>query len=47
MNDINFVDRVKKHFKYLEYEYGFRITNQGNSETVRKQMEQLNIRMIM
>ena len=32
MNDISFVDRVKKHFGYLQYEYGFRITREGNSD---------------
>jgi hypothetical protein len=32
MNDISFVDRVKKHFGYLETEYGFEITRQSNSD---------------
>jgi hypothetical protein len=32
MKDINFVDRVKKHFSYLESEYGFSITYEGNSD---------------
>src|SRR5690349_15513901 len=32
MNEIRFVDRVKKHFDYLHYEYGFWITQESNSE---------------
>lgn len=32
MNDILFVDRVKKYFKFLEHKYGFKITNHNNSE---------------
>src|SRR5919197_2907563 len=32
MNDISFVDRVKKHLCYLQYEYGFRITREENSD---------------
>jgi hypothetical protein len=32
MNGINFVDRVKKYFYYLESEYSFKINRQDNSE---------------
>ena len=32
MKDINFVDRVKKYFSYLESEYSFSITYEGNSD---------------
>ncbi len=32
MNGINFVDRVKKYFCYLESEYSFKISRQDNSE---------------
>ena len=32
MNEMTFVDRVKKHFSYLEYEYGFKVTVEGNSD---------------
>ena len=32
MNKMNFVNKVKKHFGYLEIEYRFNITNEGNSE---------------
>ena len=38
MNNIYFVDRVKKHFSYLEYAYGFTITRSENSE-VRSQTD--------
>lgn len=31
MKDINFVDRVKEYFNYLESEYGFLITYESNS----------------
>lgn len=31
MNSINFVDRIKKYFDFLESEYGFKITREGNS----------------
>ena len=32
MNEMTFVDRVKKHFSYLESEYGFKVTVEGNSD---------------
>jgi hypothetical protein len=32
MNNINFVDRVKKHFSYLESEFGFKVASESNSE---------------
>jgi len=32
MNEIVFVTRVKKHFSYLESEYGFKITLENNSD---------------
>lgn len=32
MSEINFIDRVKKHFGYLESQYGFTITYEGNSD---------------
>jgi hypothetical protein len=32
MNEIIFVDRVKKYFGYLEVLYGFKITREGNSD---------------
>jgi hypothetical protein len=32
MKSISFVDRVKKHFGYLESEYGFRISQENNSD---------------
>lgn len=38
MNDMTFVDRVKKHFNYLESEFGFRIIFANNSE-VRSQTD--------
>ena len=31
MNEINFVDRVKMHFDFLESEYGFKITHESIS----------------
>jgi hypothetical protein len=38
MNEIVFVTRVKKHFSYLESEYGFKITHVDNTE-VRQQTD--------
>jgi len=38
MNEMTFVDRVKKHFNYLESEFGFKITLSNNSE-VRSQTD--------
>lgn len=32
MNEMNFVNKVKKYFGYLESEYKFNITNEGNSQ---------------
>src|SRR6188474_2891511 len=32
MNEMTFVDRVKKHFGYLESEYGFKVSLERNSE---------------
>lgn len=32
MDDIKFVDRVKKYFGFLEFEYGFQITRESNSD---------------
>lgn len=32
MSVMTFIDRVRKHFGYLEANYGYRITNQRNSE---------------
>jgi hypothetical protein len=32
MNEMTYVDRVKKHFGYLESEYGFKVTLQSNAE---------------
>jgi hypothetical protein len=32
MNEANFVDRVKRHFGYLESEYGFKCSEASNSE---------------
>ena len=32
VNELSFIDRAKKHFGYLQSEYGFKITNKGNSE---------------
>jgi hypothetical protein len=32
MNDLNFVDRVKRYFDYLVSEFGFRISRADNSE---------------
>ena len=32
MNEMTFVDRVKKHFGYLKSEYGFKVSLEGNSE---------------
>jgi|SRR5687768_14899540 len=32
MNDMTFVDRVKKHFGYLESKYGFKVTFEGKSD---------------
>ena len=32
MNEMTFTDRVKKHFGYLESEYGFKVTVEGNSD---------------
>jgi len=32
MGYLTFVDKVKKHFGYLESEYGFKITFEGNSD---------------
>lgn len=32
MTDINFIDRAKKYFGYLTSEYGFKLTNEANSE---------------
>jgi hypothetical protein len=31
MNSINFADRVKKHFVFLESDYGFKLIREGNS----------------
>jgi len=33
MNDINFIDRVKKHFAYMQNEYGFHIVYESNSDS--------------
>jgi len=33
MNEITFIDRVKKHFNYLESEYSFKVTHETNSDT--------------
>ena len=35
---LTFVERVKKHFGFLEAEYGFKVTHEGNSE-IRPQTE--------
>jgi hypothetical protein len=32
MNEMTFVDRAKKYFSYLEFEYGFKITLESNSD---------------
>jgi hypothetical protein len=32
MNEMTFVDRVKKYFSFLESKYGFKITNESNSD---------------
>jgi len=32
MNELTFVNRVKKYFSYLESEYGFKVTLEGSSE---------------
>jgi len=32
MNETTFVDRVKKHFSYLETEYEFKVIHEGNSD---------------
>ncbi len=32
MNEIRFVDKVKRHFGFLEAEYGFKLTHQSNSD---------------
>lgn len=32
MNELTFVDRIKKHFNYLESEFGFKISLSNNSE---------------
>jgi hypothetical protein len=36
MSDINFVDKVKKYFVFLEKEYGFRLTKEDNSDFLPK-----------
>ncbi len=38
MDNINFVDTVKKYFGYLESEYGFRVTNENISD-IRRQTD--------
>jgi hypothetical protein len=38
MNDKSFIDKVKKHFAYLEVEYHFRLTHASNS-TVRPEID--------
>ena len=32
MNEMTFIERAKKHFGYLETEYSFKVTNDGDSE---------------
>ena len=32
MNEMNLIDRVKKHFGYLEFELGFKVSLENNSE---------------
>src|SRR5436190_23210688 len=32
MNEITFIDKVKKYFSYLEFQYGFKISRENNSE---------------
>jgi hypothetical protein len=38
MNNLSFVDKVKKNFSYLEDEYGFKPVKEGNSD-IRKQTD--------
>jgi len=38
MNGMTFTYRVKKEFGYLEFDYGFRVTHESNSE-VRSQTD--------